>query len=345
MKLKKIISGILVGIISVVIIGCGSSYTSSSSNTSSKIPEVINIGTQQMPTDETLARAKDFFSEELGVKVNITEFDSGKDVNNALASNSIDFGLMGSTPAVVGISNNIPLEVIWIHDVIGDVEALAVKNNSNINEIKDLVGKKIAVPTSSTAHYSLLNVLRINNVPEKDVTILDMQPNDIYAAWQRGDIDGAYVWEPTLSKLQDDGKIIITSRQLAEQGVLTCDVEVVRKEFAEKYPDLVTKYIKALEKADDIYTNSPDDAVKTIAKALGISEEDSEKQIKTSKWLNGKEQIEDKYLGTSESKGKFVETLKSTSDFLLDQKSITNSPDISVFKDCVNPSYIEESLK
>ena len=40
-----------------------------------------------------------------------------------------------------------------------------------------------------------------------------------------------------------------------------------------------------------------------------------------------------------------METLKSTSDFLLDQKSITNSPDISVFKDCVNPSYIEESLK
>lgn len=348
MKFKRLLSGILVAVVTGGLVGCGTSTnnnTNSSTKSSKELPQVINIGTQQMPTDESIARTKGFFEEELGVKVNITEFDSGKDVNNALASKSIDFGLMGSTPATVGIASGIPIELIWIHDVIGDIEALAVKNKANINTIADLVGKKVAVPASSTAHYSLLNALKINNISEADVKILDMQPNDIYAAWQRGDIDATYVWEPTLGKLLNDGKILVTSKELAAQGVLTCDTEVVRKEFAEKYPELVTKYIKALERANDIYKNNPDDAIETIAKALGISKEESAHQINASQWLSGKEQLDSKYLGTSKDKGDFVKTLKNTSDFLLNQKAITNSPDLSVFEKAVNPIYIENSLK
>lgn len=348
MIFKKLLSGILAAtVVAGALAGCGSTTnnTNAKAKSSKELPEVVNIGTQQMPTDESLARTKGFFEEELGVKVNITEFDSGKDVNNALASKSIDFGLMGSTPATVGIASGIPIELIWIHDVIGDIEALAVKNSANINKISDLVGKKVAVPASSTAHYSLLNALKINNISESDVKILDMQPNDIYAAWQRGDIDATYVWEPTLGKLLGDGKILVTSRELAAQGVLTCDTEVVRKEFAEKYPELVTKYIKALEKANDIYKNNPNDAIETIAKALGISKEESAHQINASQWLSGKEQLDNKYLGTSDKKGDFVKTLKSTSDFLLEQKTITNSPEISVFEKAVNPKYIEDSLK
>ncbi|RII33023.1 aliphatic sulfonate ABC transporter substrate-binding protein [Clostridium chromiireducens] len=348
MIFKKLLSGILAAtVVAGALVGCGSTTnnTNAKAKSSKELPEVVNIGTQQMPTDESLARTKGFFEEELGVKVNITEFDSGKDVNNALASKSIDFGLMGSTPATVGIASGIPIELIWIHDVIGDIEALAVKNSANINKISDLVGKKVAVPASSTAHYSLLNALKINNISESDVKILDMQPNDIYAAWQRGDIDATYVWEPTLGKLLGDGKILVTSRELAAQGVLTCDTEVVRKEFAEKYPELVTKYIKALEKANDIYKNNPNDAIETIAKALGISKEESAHQINASQWLSGKEQLDNKYLGTSDKKGDFVKTLKSTSDFLLEQKTITNSPEISVFEKAVNPKYIEDSLK
>ncbi|MFW2490392.1 aliphatic sulfonate ABC transporter substrate-binding protein [Clostridium chromiireducens] len=348
MIFKKLLSGILAAtVVAGALAGCGSTTnnTNAKAKSSKELPEVVNIGTQQMPTDESLARTKGFFEEELGVKVNITEFDSGKDVNNALASKSIDFGLMGSTPATVGIASGIPIELIWIHDVIGDIEALAVKNSASINKISDLVGKKVAVPASSTAHYSLLNALKINNISESDVKILDMQPNDIYAAWQRGDIDATYVWEPTLGKLLGDGKILVTSRELAAQGVLTCDTEVVRKEFAEKYPELVTKYIKALEKANDIYKNNPNDAIETIAKALGISKEESAHQINASQWLSGKEQLDNKYLGTSDKKGDFVKTLKSTSDFLLEQKTITNSPEISVFEKAVNPKYIEDSLK
>lgn len=343
MKVNKIIKTIsILCAISTLFMGCGSSK---SKEVTADEPKVVNIGTQQMPNDEGIAKAKGYFEEEMGVEINLVEFDSGKDVNNALASGSIDFGLLGSSPATLGIANGADVELIWIHEVLGKVESLAVRNDANINSIKDLEGKKIATPFASTAHYSLLNALKLNGIGEKDVELLDMQPSDIYAAWQRGDIDAAYVWEPTLANLLTDGKILLSSADMAEQGVITSNVEVVRKDFAKNYPELVTKYIKALDKGVGLYKENQDDAVKTIAGALQISEEDALLQMQGSMWLSAEEQLDSKYFGTSQSKGNLVKSLKDTANFLLEQKSITSVPKDSVFEQAVNPKYIEDAIK
>jgi len=311
---------------------------------SADLPSVINIGTQQIPNGETLVKAYGYFKE-LGVKVNLVEFDSGKDVITALASGGIDLGMLGTTPASVGISTGIPIELIWIHDVIGKAESLAVKADSGISGLKDLAGKKIATPFGSTAHYSLLNALKFEKLNAKSVTILDLQPADIYAAWQRGDIDGAYVWHPTLGKLlADGGKVIVTSEDLAAKGVITADVEVVRTEFARKYPELVADYLKLQIRAVDIYKNNFDEAVNTVAKAFDISPEESKQQITELIWLTPQEHLSPKYLGTSSRKGNIAKTFKSTAEFLVEQKLIEKSPDLSVFEKAVNPAYIEKAL-
>jgi taurine transport system substrate-binding protein len=306
----------------------------------------VTIGYQVIPNDETLAKAKGWYEKELGAKVNFKQFDSGKDVNTALASGSIDIGLLGTTPASVGISKGIPYEVIWIHDVIGEAESLAVRNNAKIKSVKDLKGKKIAVPVSSTAHYSLLSALKLEGVDPNDVKILDLQPPDIYAAWKRGDIDGAYVWQPTLGKLlAEGGKAIVNSRQLAKKGAVTADLGVVRKEYAEQNPDIVTRYIKLQLKAYDLYKSNLDDTAASIAKELNIDKADSLKMINELVWLSGQEQISDAYFGTSAQKGKLSQVLKSTADFLVEQKAIESAPGSDAFEQAVNPRFIEEALK
>jgi len=351
MKFRKLLTGVLmITIATALFAGCGSSKGSTdnkaSETGSGNVPKVVNIGTQQMPNDEGIARAKGFFEKELGTKVNIVEFKSGKDVNNALVSGSIDFGLLGSCPAALGIANGIDEEVIWVHEVLGKVESLAVKNSSKVNSLADLKGKKIATPFASTAHYSLLNAIKLDGISEKDVTLVDMQPADIFAAWKRGDIDAAYVWDPTLSELlKDDGKILISSEEMAKKGVVTSNIEVVRRDFAKKYPDIVTKYIKALDESVKLYKENQPEAIKAIAGALKITEKDALSQTQGSIWLTSKEQLEPAYFGTSTKKGNLVNSLKNTADFLLEQKSITSVPKLSVFENAVNPTYIENALK
>ncbi|MCR1970524.1 aliphatic sulfonate ABC transporter substrate-binding protein [Clostridium cochlearium] len=346
MKFKKILSSFMIIIATLTLfVGCGKSKDDKGKNIgSSNLPEVVNIGTQQMPNDEKIAIAKGFFEEELGVKVNIVEFNAG-DIRNAMISKNIDFALLGSASATLGIASGMDAEVIWIHEVLGDAEKLVAKNNSNINSIKDIVGKKIATPFSTTAHYSLLKALELNNIPQKDVTIYDMQMSDIYAAWKRGDIDAAYAWEPTLSSLLEDGKVLVSSKELAKKGIVTSNVEIVRRDFAEKYPDIVSKYIKAVDKAVKLYKENEGEAVKTVADALHITEEEALKQMQGSVWLTAKEQLDAAYFGTKDKKGDLVNSLKDIADFLYDQKSLMTKPELSTFEKAVNPSYIENALK
>lgn len=349
MKLKRILPGVFMLIFTAMIFaGCGTTKKTEEntykSGASSDKPEVVNIGTQQMPNDEKIAIAKGFFEEEMGVKVNIIEFQAGE-IRNAMISKDIDFALLGSSSATLGIANGMDVEVIWIHEVLGDAERLAAKNSSNINSIQDLKGKKVATPFATTAHYSLLKALELNGVSEKDITLLDMQMPDIYAAWQRGDIEAAYAWEPTLSSLLKDGKTIISSKDMAAKGVVTSNVEIVRKDFAKKYPDIVAGYIKALDKAIKLYNEDQAEAVKTIAKALNITEEEALKQTKGSIWLTAQQQLDPAYFGTSSKKGNLAGSLKDTADFLYKQKSLVSKPELSTFEQAVNPSYIESALK
>lgn len=347
-KLKNVLLvAMMILAFAFLLTGCGKSNenTTHKADDNGSKPDAITIGIQAIPNDEVLAKAKGWYESELGVKVNFKQFDSGKDVNIAFSSNSIDFGLAGSAPTAVGISTGVPYEVIWIHDVIGAAESLAVKNRANINSIADLKGKKIAAPFASTAHYSLLNAIKLGGVNPSDVTILDMQPPDILAAWQRGDIDGAYVWNPTLSKLLADGKVITDSAKLADQGIVTADIGLVSKSFAEKYPDFVTKYINIQQKAYDLYKSNPDEAGEAIGKGLNIDKTEAINQTKDLIWLSEKDQISSKYLGTSSEIGDFAKTLKSTADFLVEQKSIEKAPDLEAFQKAINPKFIENALK
>ncbi|MBV4416046.1 taurine ABC transporter substrate-binding protein [Clostridium tyrobutyricum] len=344
---KLILSGILIGSLIGSLSGCGNSSSKTSNNIKDGgKPDIVTIGYQQIPNDELLAKSKEWYEKELGAKVKFVQFDSGKDVNTAMSSKSLDIALLGSTPASIGISQNLPYEVFWIHDVIGKNEALAAKNKANINSIKDLKGKKVAVPFGSTAHYSLLNALKAENVSVNDVTVLDMQPQDIYAAWQRGEIDAAYVWEPTLAKLIGlDGKEIVNSGTLAQRGIVTGDIGIVNKEFAKQHPDIVKKYVKLQIKSYDYFKNNIDDSAQSVAKEINTSKKDSQNQMSELIWLSGKEEISDKYLGTSSKKGNFAKTLKDTADFLVEQKQIKSAPELSEFEKAINPEFIENALK
>lgn len=183
----------------------------------------------------------------------------------------------------------------------------------------------------------MLNALKLANVDTADVNLLDMEADDIYAAWQRGDIDGAYIWYPVLDKLiQDNGTVITGSDKLAEQGIITGDLIVVRNAFAEENPELVTKFLQAVLKANDVYFNDKDTAYADIADVLGISVEDAESQAGQFTWLTAEEQLSDEYLGSG-----MAQTLKDTADFLVEQKSITSAPDLDAFKDAINTSYLE----
>jgi taurine transport system substrate-binding protein len=306
--------------------------TSASSAANAQQPERIRIGYQVWASSDLLAKALKLTDQAFpGVQVDYLRNDSGRDVNTAMAAGGIDIGAVGSVAAAVGLSRNIPYNIFYLLDLIGTGEALVVKDD--IKAIADLKGKKIATPFSSTSHYSLLSLLSLEGLKNGDVQVLDMQPPDMLAAWQRGDIDGGYVWEPSLSKIQKEGgALLASSEDLAKRGAATFDVSIVRQEFAQNYPDVVKKYTEVLDEAVKFYRQDPDEAAKVLAPELGVTPEEAKVQASQFIWLDSTEKANAKYFGTADKPGDLSKLLKASADFMVAQKAIPSAPDQETYQ-------------
>lgn len=339
-RMKKILTLLL--LLSLVV---GGSACSKKSESSSGLPKKITIGTIRVANDKTLAEQlgffKDFF-ESKGIEVEVRFFDSGTAANTAFAADSIEFAGMGYTNGVVALATNLNVEMIWIHEVLGANEALVVREG--INDVKDLKGKKAATPFSSTSHLSLVKALEMNGLTPNEITLLDMDTKDIMAAWERGDIDAAYTWEPTLTEIKKSGKVLLDSADMAKKGVTTVNIELAHKKFTQKYPELVAEYISALAKAGKLYKDEPEKAIQANAAALSISEADTKIQMEGTIWLSREEQLSADYLGTKEKPGNFHKIFEDTAVFLKTQRKIDRIPSMEEINQFINSSYIEMSL-
>ncbi len=341
-KLKLIASAML---LTLCLAGCGTAKdnTGNTAKDSGK-PEKVVLGTQEIPNGETIAKAEKYYESEMGVDVEIKSFAAGRDVVSALASGDIDFGTAGSSPAILSVCQGADLELIWLHSLAGNSEGLAVKKEKQASKIEDLKGMKIATPFASPAHFALLFMLQQAGMNEKDVNLIDIQSTEINAAWESGQIDAAYIYDPIFSNLKD-ADILCTSEDAANAGFMSFDSELVRAEFAKKYPDIVTAYIKAVNKGTNMYLNDAEAAVDIVANYMNLEKEDAKHQMGAITWLSAEEQLSEKYFGDGTKTGGIEQSLYDTSVFMKEQGTIENVPDISVFEKVVNEKYIKSALE
>jgi taurine transport system substrate-binding protein len=287
--------------------------------TASGDPETITIGYQAIPNGDLVVKNEGWLEEAFpDTEIEWTLFDSGGSVNEAVVAGSIDIGLAGSSPVSRGLSQPIEYQVPWIHDVIGEAEALVVNPDSGAESVEDLAGLTIATPLASTSHFSLLAALEAAGVDEADVDVIDAEPDDIYAAYTRGDIDGAYVWNPNLASIvADGGEILVTSADLAAEGQTTYDLAVVSNEFAEAYPDAVQTWVDAQDRAVQLLQDDPDAAAEAIGAELNLEPDEVLPQLEGLIFLSASEQAADEYLG-----GGLAQNLYDSGQFNLDQGEI-----------------------
>jgi taurine transport system substrate-binding protein len=298
----------------------------------------IRVGYQSFPSGDLIVKNNKWLEEALpDYNIKWTKFDSGADVNTAFIAKELDFGALGSSPVARGLSVplNIPYKVAFVLDVAGDNEALVARNGTNINSISGLRGKRVATPFASTAHYSLLAALAQNGLSATDVQLVDLQPQAILAAWDRGDIDAAYSWLPTLDQLRKTGKDLITSRQLAKNGKPTLDLAAVSNEFAQAHPDVVDTWRQQEARALDELENDPTAAAKAIAAEIGLSPEEVAGQLKQGVYLAPAEVASPEWLGTDGKPGNIAVNLQSASQFLADQKQIPSAAPLTTFQQAI----------
>lgn len=343
--LRALLTLLLVALLAFGVAACGSDDDSGDDSAAaaettaagaSSTPEKITIAYQAIPNGDLIVKNQRWLEQAFpDTEIEWKLFDSGGSVNEAFAAGSVDIGLAGSSPVARGLSTPIAYQVPWIHDVIGSAEALVVRDD--IASVEDLRGKKIAAPLASTTHYSLLAVLDRAGLSEQDVEVIDAEPDDIYAAWSRGDIDGAYVWNPNLARIVDDGgRILVTSEELAAEGKTTYDLAVVSDEFASQYPDALATWVAQQDRAVELYDTSPDEAAAAVAAELNIEPDEALAQMRGLIFVRAAEQAGAEYLG-----GGVGRALFATAEF---NERLGQIPDVqpeSAYLDAVTTQFVE----
>src|SRR5690606_16605590 len=166
----------------------------------------VTIAHQDMMVPWRYAHAMKEVEKATGYKINYRKFTGGGDVIRAMASGQVHVGEAGSAPIAAALSQGLPVQLFWILDDIGSAEVLVARNGSGIEKLEDLKGKKIGVPFTSTTHFHTMVALEMAKIQPNAVRLLNMRPPEVAAAWERGDIDATFIWEPVLSRVKGSGK-------------------------------------------------------------------------------------------------------------------------------------------
>ena len=289
-------------------------------------PVVVGYQTDALPSSVGIANGD--FEKATGAKIDLRRFNSGAEIFAAIASGDVQVGYVGSSPFAAATSHGLDVKAFYLASISGVDEALVVRNGSGINSLADLKGKKLAAAPVSTDHYQLLALIKNLGLTEKDVQVFAIPQPEIVAGYNRGDLDGGFVWDPALTELKKNGKVIVTSRDVADKGAPTFSAWVATAAFAKENPAFLKGLAGVIDKYQTSFANDkaawgPDsDNAKVLAKLLGGTPQDQANALKNLSLLPIDAQLSDSWLGGGEKSG-LAGILKDTSVFLKDQKKIS----------------------
>jgi NitT/TauT family transport system substrate-binding protein len=139
-----------------------------------------------------------------GWKVEVTPVTSATEIQDALESGQLDFGLLGPYSTLIAASEGKLTSKIVSMTARQGVGLIGRKGS--VEKIADLKGKKIAVPPPGIQVLILNELLRTNGLTlGKDVKGVPLAYADHPAALQRGDVQAFIGTEPLCTKSVVDG--------------------------------------------------------------------------------------------------------------------------------------------
>ncbi|WP_407836679.1 aliphatic sulfonate ABC transporter substrate-binding protein [Streptomyces sp. DSM 116496] len=194
-------------------------------------------------------------------------FNAGPSEIEALNGGSLDIGFIGPSPSINAYvkSKGSNLRIIS-GSASGGVKL--VVNPAKIKTLDDLKGKNIATPQKGNTQ----DVAFLNWIAEKgwkvdpesgkgDVSVVRTDNKVTPDAFKSGSIDGAWVPEPTASKLvSDGGAVLLDETALWPDKKFVITNVIVSQKFLKEHADVVEAVLKGTVKTNEWINANPDKA-------------------------------------------------------------------------------------
>jgi NitT/TauT family transport system substrate-binding protein len=254
-----------------VTIGIGTQDTTTNTVTTGTVVRQLHLLEKFLPTEGKYANIK--------FELDWQNFTSGPPVTNAMMANKLQFGMMGDYPLIVNgftFENNPEsksrLIAVAAYSLSGSGNGIVVHKDSPYYDLADLKGKLVSVPFGSAAHGMVLKAMQDRGYGADFFQLVSQSPEVGSTNLQEKKIDAHADFVPFAELLPFRGfarKIFdgVETNQPTFHGV------VVRTDFAEKYPEVVVAYEKAIITANQWLRDNPKLAAEKIQEWTGINKE------------------------------------------------------------------------
>jgi len=210
------------------------------------------------------------------LKPELVKFSSWPELLDAYNSGEIQAASELLVLALAGAERGVPETVVALSHRYGDILTVT----KNINSVRDLKGKRVAIPHRMSVHNILLSqTLKKEGLSLKDVEWIEMPPPDMPAALARGDISGFIVAEPFGTKAIQAGfgKKLVNAKDIWPDYI--CCSLVVNPAFMKQYPAAVKEYVDSFTAAGRFIDSNRHKAIRIARQYMNIDEKVLEQSL------------------------------------------------------------------
>ena len=229
----------------------------------------LRIGFQKSSINFAVAKQQKLYEKEFpNAKITWNEFPAGPQILEALAVGSLDIGVTGDTPPVYAQAANKPLYYIAYEAAKPLASAILVSKNSQLTQLNQLKGKRIALQKGSSAHYLLVQAVRKAGLQWTDIQPIWLSPADARAAFQKGAVDAWAIWDPYFAsaQIEDQAKILASGKGLSPNYTFY----LAAPDFVKQHPQAVKGIIQQINIADQWVQKHKTETAQLIAESTGL---------------------------------------------------------------------------
>ncbi|MGX0890753.1 sulfonate transport system substrate-binding protein [Pseudomonas sp. ADAK2 TE3594] len=233
--------------------------------------EKLRIGYQKSSTLITLLKTQGKLDKALAqanIDVSWHEFPSGLPLLEALNVGNIDVSAdVADTVPIFAQAAQARLTYFAQEAPSPSAQAIVVRNDSPLQQLADLKGKKVAVTKAAGAHYLLIAALNKAGLKFSDIQPAYLSPADGRAAFENQKVDAWVTWEPFLSGVQRQ----LPTRTLADGSGLASYKRyyLTSTSYAKAHPEVLKLVYEQLHEAGNWVKNHPRDAAQVLGPLWG----------------------------------------------------------------------------
>ncbi|HYG49531.1 MAG TPA: ABC transporter substrate-binding protein [Flavobacteriales bacterium] len=184
-------------------------------------------------------------------------------VVSALQAKQIQATFMIAPLAMKLRADGVPVKICYLGH--RDGSEIIVAKNSKAKTLRDMKGKKIAIPSFYSNQYLVLHkLMEQQGLGEKDIEFIVLPPPDMPTSLAAGAIDGYFVGEPFCAKAELDGtgRVLYLSRDIWPNFV-SCAL-VVHEDLIKEKPEVVKDLVRGIAESGQWAETHRADAAKLV---------------------------------------------------------------------------------